>query len=209
MKLYVIVNAFARANARANARAKTFTKALIALMLVGGLAACASKTPATRYYLLSNPDQVASGPSLDEGSCQVQLGRATVAPYLQRTHIMLQTGQNELVPAMQHRWSEPLEAGVSRLLAQCLGGGDQASHKARVQIDHLHGNTAGKVVLQARWSLTGSRQTAQKAGLSATLERQFSGSAPQPAAGYDALVSTQRELVLRLCADIKSAAAEC
>jgi len=164
---------------------------------------CSSATPSTSYYLLSSPDQVAS----TDTSCGVKLGSATVAPYLQRTNIVLQSGTNELVPAVQHRWSEPLEAGVSRLLSRCLGGGGAADRKANVRIEHLHGNTNGTVVIQAKWSLLSGGSEASD--VSVAIEEQFSASQPQPEAGYDSLVSTQRELVLELCADIKSAVSGC
>ena len=174
---------------------------LFALLLVCVVSGCSSATPTTRDYLLSNPDQ----PSASDTSCNIRVGSATVAPYLQRTHIVLQNGTNELVPAVRHRWSEPLEAGVSRLLTRCLGNGGQSGHKANVHIDHLHGSTEGRVVIQARWSVSG----VEASDVQAPVERQFTSSMPQPVAGYDALVSSQRALVLELCADIKSSVPDC
>jgi len=178
---------------------KRLIKAITPLVLITiALSGCSSATPVTRYYLLSSPDQ----PVAENGSCGLKIGSATVAPYLQRTHIILQSGTNELVPAVQHRWSEPLEAGVRRLLSRCLAGGAPSERKAHVRIEHLHGNTNGTVVIQANWSLSAEPPVA-------TIEEQFSASMPQPEAGYDALVSTQRELVLQLCTDIKAAVPEC
>lgn len=173
------------------------------LLLTALLSACSSATPATRYYLLSDP--VVVGAALD-GSCDVRLGETTIAPYLQRTHIMLQKGTNELVPALQHRWSEPLEAGVARLLDSCLGGGASATHSANVRIEHMHGSTDGAVVLQAQWSLAAVGAAAEHSLPSAG---RFSSRLPQDRAGYDSLVSTQRELVLQLCADIRAARPSC
>ena len=182
---------------------KSLVKRLPEFLLIITLWGCSSATPVTRYYLLSSPDQ----PAAEETSCSVKVGSATVAPYLQRTHIVLQSGANELVPAVQHRWSEPLEAGVRRLLSRCLGAGGPAERKAHVRIEHLHGNTDGTVVIQANWSLSSEPPVANIPV--ANIEEQFSASMPQPEAGYDALVSTQRQLVLQLCADIKSAVPEC
>ncbi len=159
-----------------------------AVLFVG----CASTEVTTRYYLLSDPGQLAPP---GEPACSVQLGSVAIAPYLQRTHIMLQTGSNELVPALHHRWSEPLDAGVARLLGQCLGGGARASQTARVEIDHLHGSADGEVVLQARWRLDG--------GVGSP-EGRFSSTVSQASAGYDSLVSAQRELVLGLCSEIRA-----
>ena len=176
-------------------------KSLLLCSLVAGIWGCSSATPATRYYLLSDPAQEIA---LDSG-CSVRLGSASVAPYLQRTHIMLASGANELVPALQHRWSEPLEAGVTRLLSRCLGGNRDADYRVNVVLDHLHGNVDGTVVLQARWSSTGSSQV----DAVQPLEDQFSARRPQSSAGYDALVSTQRALVLELCVNIKASISSC
>lgn len=178
---------------------------LLLILLTG----CATKTETTRYYLLSDPGQQQA--ALD-GQCAARVSAVTIAPYLQRTHIVLQSGTNELVPALQHRWSEPLDAGVTRLLGSCLGGGVDAPHAARVTIDHLHGNTNGSVVLQAHWSVSGllsSRGVAPESSETLPASGRYSATLPQPRAGYDALVSTQRELVLGLCADIRAALPSC
>ena len=184
--------------------AKLFVTSILGLFVLVG---CASKTETTRYYLLSDPGLIAGqGLALTavDGQCAVRIGTVAIAPYLQRTHIVLQSGENELVPALQHRWSEPLDAGVSRLLSNCLGGNADASHRAEVLVDHLHGNTNGSVVLQAHWSINGDVDSAQ-----APAAGNFSATLPQPAAGYDSLVSTQRELVLGLCAEIRAAVPGC
>ncbi len=182
------------------------------LLLVGG---CASKTQATRYYLLSDPG-LSTGSNLaqvaSDVQCVARAGVVSIAPYLQRTHIVLQSGTNELVPALQHRWSEPLDAGISRLLGTCLGGNADAPYRADVTVDHLHGNTNGSVVLQAHWSINGGKPAVESAADASTqvpAAGNFSATLPQPVAGYDALVSTQRELVLGLCADIRAALPGC
>lgn len=171
------------------------------------VSACATKTEATRYYLLSDPGQSVVSP---QSQCAVRLGSVAIAPYLQRTHIVLQSGSNELIPALQHRWSEPLDAGVRRLLSSCLRGHLDTPYSANVTIDHLHGNTAGTVVLQAHWSVSGlAPEVANQESASMPASGVYSGSQPQPQAGYDALVSTQRELVLGLCSAIQAAVPTC
>lgn len=174
----------------------------LSLLLVLGLtSACATKTETTRYYLLSDPAQVSLA---SDRQCSARVGAVSIAPYLQRTHIVLQSGANELIPALQHRWSEPMDAGVTRLLSGCLGGAADAPNRATVSIDHLHGSTDGSVVLQAQWAVSGETLASDTQASGS-----FSASLPQPRAGYDALVSTQRELVLLLCADIQAALPGC
>lgn len=171
---------------------------LASLVLLFG---CSTSTPATRYYLLTDPAQMNA---LADSSCRAGFTGTRLAPYLQRSHIMLQSGTNELVPAIQHRWSEPLDAGISRLLSSCLGGDANASQSASVVIEHLHGSTDGQVVLQAQWVLRGGAE-----GTGGTRSGRFSRTLEQPSAGYDSLVTTQRELVLGLCEDIRAALPSC
>ena len=188
-------------------RRSIFSITASALLALGLIGACATNTEATHYYLLSDPGLTSASKGY---SCSAQVGSVTIAPYLQRTNIVLQRSANELIPALQHRWSEPLHAGVSRLLSSCLGGRSDAPYRVNVSVDHLHGNTDGSVVLQAQWSWSGTT-----AGITAGLDTQtatagsFSATLPQPRAGYDALVSTQRQLVLTLCADIRAALPRC
>lgn len=174
---------------------------LILLLVLGLTNACATKTEATRYYLLSDPRLVGAP---NDRQCSARVSAVSIAPYLQRTHIVLQSGANELIPALQHRWSEPLDAGVTRLLSSCLGGTADAPYRARISVDHLHGSTDGSVVLQAQWALSDNATAAETPASGS-----FSATMPQPRAGYDALVSTQRELVLLLCADIKAGLPSC
>ena len=158
------------------------------------LSCSSSGTPQTRYYLLTNPFGVT-----DDAApvCELRVASVEVAPYLQSNNIMLQTSSNEMVPALQHRWSEPLHSGVLRHLNQCLQTDSSMDGGAlRVSIEHLHGSEQGEVVLQGAWHVQAESGTAQQ---------RFDLRQRQRGDGYDALVATHAELLTRLCQQIRSA----
>ncbi len=174
-------------------------RALItALSLLLTLIGCSNSTPSTRYYLLTDPFSTQPAAA----GCAATVKSVTLSPYLQRNNIMLQTTANELVPAVQHRWSEPLQAGALRLLQQCLAGSDATRGvEIDVHIDHLHGSEAGNVVLQGHW------QT--RAGAGETRKGRFDLRGAQSAGGYDALVAAHADLLRNACLDIRAALPDC
>jgi uncharacterized lipoprotein YmbA len=50
----------------------------------------------------------------------VGIGPISVASYLARSEIVVRLASNEVAPALAHRWAEPLEAGLLRVLEQNL-----------------------------------------------------------------------------------------
>lgn len=163
------------------------TGGLLLLLLAG----CIGQVPGTHYYLLSEPFPETKRAQVT--GCGPTLGRVAVAPYLQRSSLVVQSASNEIVPASYHRWSEPIEAGITRVLSNCLVA-TPGAERVDIAIEHLHGTLSGEVVLQARWLTT----TGTAAG---RVDAQIDQDAP----GYDALVTSQRRLLQQLCADIRQA----
>jgi uncharacterized lipoprotein YmbA len=149
------------------------------LSLAACLAACASAPQDTRHYLLA-------GSGKPEAMCNVRVGTVTVPGYLKRTNMAVQGNGNELLYADRHRWAEPLTDGVRRALRACLGNAQ--SPVVHVLIEHFHGSIAGETVLSAAWQMEG-----------APAAELHHDSAQQRAAGYDAMVDSQRALVVNLC----------
>ncbi len=156
------------------------------------LGACSSSTPETRYYLLTNAMQP---PTALERTCPVRIANVTLAPYLQRNNIIVQTAANELVPALQHRWSEPMQAGVARLMQRCINASADASASLTLTIDHLHGGESGVVVLQGQWQIIDGDNTKTE---------RFDRRTNQSRDGYDALVKAQAQLLTELCQQVRS-----
>ncbi|MEM7221079.1 MAG: ABC-type transport auxiliary lipoprotein family protein [Pseudomonadota bacterium] len=164
---------------------RRFVCGLLAAVVVLALYGCASAKPATRYYLLN-----AQPTSEVRDACAVRLGAVRLPAYLQRNNIVLLAGDYEIVPALQHRWAEPLADGVERVLRSCLAA--SADHAAELNIETLHGEEAGDTVLETEVVLRDDAGAVDaRAGLRFALTRRD--------AGYDALVRSHADVLLELC----------
>lgn len=166
------------------------------------LVACAS-SPATQTLYLLHPE-----PALESGRVKaprtVGLGRVAVAPYLAQTGIVVQTEPGQLQVARLHHWAEPLDAGLRSLLRAEMsralgyevrdgrGGRADWEHTVDVYVDRLHGNMAGRAVLDASYRIT------PRAGGGDVVEYRFSSSVPLPREGYPGLVDAQADLARQL-----------
>src|SRR5215470_6918138 len=115
---------------------------LLVLAVCIGLAGCGVADP-TKFYTLGQP--VAAGaesrvsasiastssPNSTDGTSAVSIGvgPVTTPGYLRRTQIVSRTGDDQMDIAMFHRWAEPLEDGIARVLAEEIG--------ARVPTDRI------------------------------------------------------------------------
>jgi len=162
------------------------------------LACSAPPLPPTTRYLLRAPAPEGSGPV---ETADVGLGAVRVAPYLQETGLMVETGPHQVRPARFHRWAEPLSEGVRRLLRAELSralGGEVAAVPAgaaepatvlEVHIDRLHASLGGRALLAARWRVVRDGR--------ATAFRHVR-SAPLPQDGYAGVVEAQIGLLREL-----------
>jgi len=97
-----------------------------------GLTSCAVSDP-TLYYTL---DQSGAGSAQSKasvatprravagtGDVGVGVGPVTMPNYLDRTQIVTRTASDQVELSMFHRWAEPLEDGIVRILAEQIGAG--------------------------------------------------------------------------------------
>ena len=86
------------------------------LVLLFTLSGCGTTQP-SKFYLLN-----ATGETAESGntSFNVGLGPIKFPAYLDRSRIMVRTGNNSYKAAEYHRWAEPLEVNFTRVLAQDL-----------------------------------------------------------------------------------------
>ncbi len=162
-------------------------------ILVSGCGAVPVDEP--RYYLLSSPQPGTSEPVRYADLCDATVAGVTVPAYLQRNNVMVQVSEHELVPAAQHRWSEPVASGVRRILTQNAVTGDGPA-ALNVAIEHFHGSLAGTVWLQASWHLTAPDGTVQRSAFNDTVN--------QVDDGYDAMVAAHYTLLAGLSATIRA-----
>ena len=135
---------------------------LTAVLAVVVLVAACSGTPVqTQYYLLRTDEP---GTTRDlKPSTEFAMGRVMVAPYIDQSGLVLETGVGEIRPARYHQWAEPMPEAVRHLLRVEVGRAletdlfpaelSDASTFFDVRIDQLHGTADGDAVLVAYWGV--------------------------------------------------------
>ena len=175
------------------------------------LVACAGSSPPRTQYLLRAEPVERTGRV--EAPVRVALGRVAVAPYLDRSGIMVETETGQVQAAREHQWAEPLDAGLRSYLraeiSNALGYDVSASAADRrrwdytvdVYVDRLHGTMSGTAVLDAGYRIT------PRAGAGEVVYYRFSRSAPLPRKGYPGLVDAEaglaRELAVAIAASLR------
>lgn len=148
-------------------RARTFWHALILLCLVLAFSGC-SGSEANRYYLLKaeapqDPSCLGtpSGPDLG-------VGPVKIPDYLNRYQIVSRTTGSGVIIAQFDRWAEPLDSGISRVMAEDLSrllcartihlfpwkAGTAIDYRVEAEILRLDGTAGGEAVLDAQWSVS-------------------------------------------------------
>jgi len=175
-----------------------------ALLLAAALlAGCGSTTPA--FYTLSAEGKLPSG-----GGTSIGVGPVTLAEYVNRRNLVIQTGPNLIEVAQSHRWAGDLDNSVARVLATNLGRrlgtgnvrtypwqrDSEIDYQVAVDIREFIAGDDGHARIEATWrvySLPGSRLVRT---------RTFVGKEPVAAEDYESVVAAQSRLLGKLSADI-------
>jgi uncharacterized protein len=191
------------------------------------LAGCAV-TDTTQYYTLGEPAarsrdsresaSIASTPrsSADRtGTVGIGVGPVMVPSYLHRTQIVTRNGADQVELAMFHRWAEPLEDGIARILAEEIGGrvpteriftypwrgavARAIDYQVVVTVLRLDGRRGGDVTLDTRWRILGKDGAELALGRSTATEAATgSGYEPMVAAMTRALVNLGQEIAIEI-----------
>ncbi len=95
----------------------TTRRAVLAMLLLGLLASCASTPPSNHYILRA----VATPPDADSGLA-LGVGPISIPDYLQRDNFVFSSETNRLEINSRERWAEPLEEGIARVVSLNLAG---------------------------------------------------------------------------------------
>ena len=183
---------------------------IVALVVLFLTASCASQLPETRQYLLRT-----SGPAFagDPAAKPVAvLGNVTVASYVDRRGLVLETEDGVFQAARHHMWAEPLRESLRSFLADEIGRQAGAPIRARnyggtsdeggvdrridIRIDQLHGERNGEALLVAHWALIDTTER------SVVSEHSFSERESLGYDGYAALVEAESRLLHQLAESI-------
>ena len=138
----------------------------ILLLTAPLLVACASKSVADEYYLLSPMAQPLPSTS-DTSSVVLGVGPVTIPSYLDRSTIVTRSAANRPEINSGYRWAEPLSENINRVLLDNLeragvasrlevfpwNSRDMVEWQIVVDIDRFERQADGNVFLGARWKL--------------------------------------------------------
>ncbi|HPD60544.1 MAG TPA: PqiC family protein [Thermodesulfobacteriota bacterium] len=178
------------------------------------MSGCARTQPATFYLLrplvdVEKPQEITG----QEKAPLVVVGPIIFPKYLDRPFIVTRTQGNALKLAQFDRWAEPLKDNFSRVLTENLGillntdrmamfpwkSAQDATFQVTMEVLCFEGDSQGNVLLSARWIIYGDE------GKKELLAKKSDLTEAVGAEGYDALVSAQNRILMRLSKEIAGA----
>jgi len=123
------------------------------------LAGCAH-LPEEMTYVLPNPQ---AGSTIHANVPRVVVKSIQLANYLDQGGLVIKTGDVQLVVTQQHRWAEPLDAGIERYLNRKLSTGSETSNQApgsilnlTLVLDAFESQGFEHVIASGHWILSSS-----------------------------------------------------
>jgi uncharacterized lipoprotein YmbA len=194
----------------------TITRRQLPLLGIGFLllAGCAQVAP-TNFYTLAATAEPRRG-AARERRLVIGLGPVTLPAYLDRPDIVTRLGENQMQLADLHKWAEPLEPLLTRIMAQDLYALLDAEdviplpqrrdvpldRVVEVEVTRLDADATGRVVFDARWRVYGADGDRLLTSGRSTITEQ---GAPPP--DYDAIVAAMSRAVAAGTRDIATAIA--
>jgi len=202
-------------------------RCLLGLATLVGLAGCAVSDP-TKYYAL---DRLAAGvstratadPKSGEapskkteaaaGGVTVGVGPVIIPAYLNRPQIVTRTASDQMDFAMYHRWAEPLDEGIARILANEIAErvptervvsfpwrgivARVIQYQVVVTVLRFDGHPSDDVTLDTRWRILGGD------GKEIVVKR-TTVTEPVAGSGYEPIVAAMARALAGLGQDIAS-----
>jgi uncharacterized lipoprotein YmbA len=180
--------------------------AIVPIVLMLG---CSSSPPDRHFYLLRG-EATDSGVSPAPAKL-VGIGRVTIAAYLDRAGVVVQTGSREIRPARFHEWGEPLDNGVRHYLRSELVdrlGYEVASdvlyrdawdYRVDISIETLHGSLSDGAWINAGFVVS------EVSGNQATVAGRVIEHERLTRDGYPGLIDAHTRLLDQLAAAIETA----
>lgn len=178
---------------------------LVAPLLLAGCSG-GKKAPEPTFYLLRAEARIPDGPQ--QPPVNVGINRVSLADYLGQAGVVVAINSDQVRPARQHLWAEPLDSSVRLFLRDAisadlgypvsadLGRRQSWQYRVDIRIDEWHGSLAGDARIVASWLVI---DVATDSELS---RYRFEQTGTLAADGYDALVAAQTRLLDALAATI-------
>ena len=199
-------------------------RCLLGLAAFISVTGCAVSDP-TLYYSLGQTANRSTAQSVESktvalgsrghiaraDTVSIGVGPVIMPGYLDRTQIVTRSGPDRVKLATFHRWAEPLEIGIARILADELSArvptdrvvmfpwhGSVArviQYQVIVAVERFDGELDDNVTLAVRWRILG-RNGDEVAFSRSTIMETVAGS------GYDAMVAAMSRTVVALSREI-------
>ena len=192
----------------------------LAALLVAGLTLGACGLPsesAPTYYYLLDPIEPASDRQAG-GAVRLALEPVEIPGYLDRQALVTRGTDNELEVASFHQWAEPLNANVTRVLAENLrllleqtdvvrlpSRVDGFNAELQVELIRFERAGDGPVTLVARWVVLDGRRQQELASRRAVVTEEPDGGGPD--ATVAAMDRALAELSRRIAEHLRTAGA--
>ncbi|MEK6232084.1 MAG: PqiC family protein [Luteolibacter sp.] len=180
-------------------------KTLLPYSLIVAFLVAACSSPVPTFYMLS-----AEGPLPSGGGIGIGVGPVTLAEYVDRQNLVIQSGPNKLELAESHLWAGDLDNSVERVVAtnmgRRLGTGNvrtypwqrdsEIDYQVVIDIREFLAGSDGYAHIEASWriySLPGSRLIGSKT---------FIAKEAIETEDFEAVVAAQSRLLGKLAGDI-------
>ena len=190
------------------------SKILIGIALALCAGACVSSSPA-RFYMLNAIQETAPAGAVEaaQNPVSIRVGPVLIPDYLDRTPLCVRDSGHEVTYAEFHRWAEPLDAGIARVLVENLSlllntaridvfpwqTPAPADFQVRIMLIRFDGEPGGQAELKAHWSLSAAGQEKP------VFETMTSIVEPVESCTYEALVKAQNKALEKLGREIAGA----
>ncbi|TAN50732.1 MAG: membrane integrity-associated transporter subunit PqiC [Methylococcaceae bacterium] len=189
-------------------------KRLCSALLIGLSTAGCGSSPKPQYYTLQAPPPPTLHSSI-AGTAQPEIVIApiTLPEAVDRTQWVMRTGDNTLEISDAHRWAEPLQSGIARVLAANLSqlldtpsvtafGAHAATDQAirvNVEITAFESSPGQDATIAALWTIKRPGNNQPLSGRSVARETPDDNGYPAMAAAYSrALTQISREIAAAL-----------
>ncbi|MCJ7815619.1 MAG: ABC-type transport auxiliary lipoprotein family protein [Xanthomonadales bacterium] len=137
------------------------------LLVIAGLAACASEPVVVHYYALVPPVSASDEVVQLTDKPALVIERVELAEYLQQSGMIIQSGDNQLLVSRSNLWAESLELALPKALVRELQRQSdgysyylktvdwipRTDYRLRLRIDSLQATDQGEVVAAGRYQL--------------------------------------------------------
>lgn len=186
-------------------------------LLAATLCGCAGSPP-VHFYTLSPEAQADSSQIAAETPLRISVGPVSVPDAVDRPHVIVRTGPNQVSLTEEHRWAEPLKTGIPRVIAENLSrllatrevwaypqtAAGPVDYRVQVAIQRFESTPGQGVAIDALWSVqpSSANEKAVKAGLKTG---RSSVQQPVTGSGYDALAAAHSRALAAISHEIAEA----